>query len=222
MAKVARKPGFTLVEILVIIVVVAALAVLTFKLVQRAKFSATRTTAIGQMRGIGVAAASWAADNNRPEPFYYTNGTGDYPHEYTGGSKKSVPGNPAKALYNVADPDSGYLHNPSDFFSPLVNQTLPSRKDYDPTTASATRIWGTYTWYYPFVSAAERARYPEIGNVFPSKVNARVAGRLLMCESYMHSTPKFDKQTYNALMVDGSVQSVAENEEAFNKWKAGN
>lgn len=77
----STKSGFTLVELLVVIVIVVSLASLVFILMQKANLSAAKARGIGQMRNIGVAAASWAADNGRLEPFYYANGSGDYPQE---------------------------------------------------------------------------------------------------------------------------------------------
>lgn len=122
----------------------------------------------------------------------------------------------------MEDPDSGYVQNPGDFFSPLAKETAPSRKDYDPKKSSVTRPWGTYTWYFPFVSEPNRAgRYPEIRGELPAKVNERVSGRLMMCECYAISKPKFGKPIYHALLSDGSIQSVAESDDAFNKWKRG-
>lgn len=218
----STKSGFTLVELLVVIVIVVSLASLIFILMQRANLSAAKTRGIGQMRNIGVAAASWAADNGRLEPFYYANGSGDYPQEWTGKATKVTPGNPPRALYNMEDPDSGYVQNPADFFSPLAKETAPSRKDYDPQKSSVTRPWGTYTWYFPFVSEPNRAgRYSEIRGELPAKVNERVSERLLMCECYAISKPKFGKPIYHALLSDGSIQSVAESDDAFNKWKRG-
>jgi prepilin-type N-terminal cleavage/methylation domain-containing protein len=216
-----RKRGFTLTEFLISVVIILVLAMLTFVATQRMKFSAARTVTISQMRNIGLAASAWASDNNRREPFYYSNGTGDHPHEFSGRGKINVPGNPAKALYNSADPDAGYLRNPSDFFSPLVMEKTPERKGYDPAKASSTKIWGTYTWYFPFVSSSDAARYPDIGSVTPSKVNPRVTERFMMSESYTFSTPRFGKHIYHALMVDNSVRLVAESEAAFAKWKLG-
>jgi len=173
------------------------------------------------MRNIGVAAATWAAENSRSETFLHSYGTGDYPQEFQGSGTKSTPGNPGIALYNVTDPDSGYLQNPGDFFSPLTNATAPTRIDYDPKKASSTKPWGTYSWYYPFISAANHSRYPEIGSGLPAKVNQRVSGRLMMCESYVISKPKYAKPIYNALLSDGSVSQVAESDAAFNRWRTG-
>lgn len=212
-----------MIELLVVIVIVATLAVLIFTLSGRARMSAARVAAVNQMRGIGMAAASWASDRGRIEPFYFANGTGDFPHESAAGGSKFTPGNPAKALWNKEDPDSGYVRSPDEFFSPLTRSTPPSRHDYDPAAASTNRIWGTYGWFHPYITAASRgSRYPEISGTFPDKVNRTVEGRYMMSESYAFSEPRFGKKIYHALLTDGSVQAVAESEEDYNRWKAGN
>jgi type II secretory pathway pseudopilin PulG len=221
--RASRSAAFTLVELLVVITIVIALAALVFTLTNRARLAAAKATGINQMRSIGVAASSWASDNGRTEPFFFTNGTGDFPHESGGGGSKFTPGNPAKALYNVHDPDSGYLQNPGDFFSPLVKATPPSREDYDPRNASEKQIWGTYAWVHPYMTAATRgSRYPEISATFPAKVNRAAEGRYMMSESYAFSEPKFKKQIFHALMIDGSIEAIAESAEGYNKWKSGN
>lgn len=217
----SERPAFTLVELLVVVIVVITLAALLFTLNSRMRLAAARSGSITQMRSIGVAATSWASDNGRTEPFYFSNGTGDYPHEAGGGSSKFTPGNPAKALYHRDDPDSGYLQQPADFFSPLVKAEVPSRGVYDPSQASSKTIWGTYAWFHPYMTAASRgSRYPEVSGTFPDRVHRGAEGRYLMSESYAYSQPRFEKQIYHALMIDGSVESIAESEEGFNLWKS--
>lgn len=227
--RITRDAGFTLVELLIVILIVVTLAVLVFTTTQKVKLNAAKVNGVRQMRNIGVAAAVCAADNSRTEPFYHSNGTVDNPNECLQsffGNSKITPGNPGMALYNTADPDSGYVQNPADFFSPLVKATIPTRVNYNPKNASNTNPWGTYAWYYPFVSKADSGLYPSIDGKmnFPAKVNPNASGRLMMCENYdsaFNFTPRFGKTIYNALMSDGSVRQVAESDDAFTKWKNG-
>lgn len=59
-----RKRGFTLVEILVTIAIIATLAGLTFTVSSRAKQSAVSAKTLANLRDIGVASALWSTDNN--------------------------------------------------------------------------------------------------------------------------------------------------------------
>lgn len=63
-----RKPvlGFTLVELLVVIVIVAALASLIFTLAGRGMMKAQQTQALQQMRDISVGIEAFSVDYNRP------------------------------------------------------------------------------------------------------------------------------------------------------------
>jgi len=57
--------GFTLIELLVVILIIAALAAITFTALARIKKSANQAITTGNMRQIGVALASFSAENNR-------------------------------------------------------------------------------------------------------------------------------------------------------------
>ena len=63
-----RKRGFTLVEILVSIAIIATLAGMTFLVASRAKKSALSAKTINNLREIGVCVGLWSADNNNCYP----------------------------------------------------------------------------------------------------------------------------------------------------------
>lgn len=104
--KQTQSRGFTLVELLVVIVMIVSLAALVFLGTRRAMKGAHMSRNVGQMREIGAAVAMWAAEHNYGEPMYFANGSGDYGHEGALSGKNPLlsPGNPAKLLYNRDDP----------------------------------------------------------------------------------------------------------------------
>ena len=59
-----RLPGFTLVELLVVIVIVAALASITIAVVTKATNSAYKTKAMSNMKQLSNLAQTFSADNN--------------------------------------------------------------------------------------------------------------------------------------------------------------
>ena len=227
--KHAAPTGFTLVELLVVITIIVILAAVTFVFASRAKVVASKSTAISQMRNIGVAVAVWSADQSSTEPFYFANGTATYPSEAGGGTSVFTPGNPAMVLYNRNSPESGYITDRSYFFSPLVKYTVPDIKTYDPSKANAKAIWGTYAWVHPFVEVAKRsgrqmnAIQNNQGQEVESPINPAIAGRFVMMESYDDNNypPKYGKKIYNALMIDGSVQYIADTPSGLSKWRRG-
>ncbi len=181
------------------------------------------------MRNIGAATALWSADHGTVEPFYFANGSGTYPNESGGGSSPFAPGNPAMALYNKESPESGYVTDRSLFFSPLVKYKVPSFDAYNPSNASTTAIWGTYAWVHPFVESSKRSGRQinsiqnNQGQEVESPINPGIAGRFMMSEAYDDANfpPKYGKKIYNALMIDGSVQYVADLQEGLSKWRKG-
>lgn len=228
-AKKKRPFGFTLVELLVVITIIVVLAAISFVVSSRTKVSAAKVNAVNQMRNLGTAAAMWAADQGSIEPFYFANGTGTYPYESGGGSSPFAPGNPAMALYNKESPESGYVTDRSLFFSPLAKYDIPSLEDYDPSKASSTDIWGTYAWVHPFVESSKRSGRQlnsiqnNQGQEVESPINPGIAGRFLMTESYDDANfpPKYGKKIFHALMIDGSVQFVADSPEGLSRWRKG-
>lgn len=220
-----RRAGFSLVEMLIVIVIIVVLAVLSLSVANRMRVTAAKTNSVAQLRNMGVAILSWTTDRAAPEPFYRGDGTGDYPHE--GNSYGEFrPGNPARALYKVDDPSAGYLQDFNVFFSPLskLMKPAPTIATYDPWKVSESRLWGTYTYHFPHVTAARmNARHRNMGVETVGASNPTIDGRLMLSEFYRDDwcAPKFRNRIYHALLSDGSVQYVADNDAAWNRWKNG-
>ncbi len=58
------RPGFTLVELLVCIVIIATLGAFSMSMIRRGKQSAISAATLNNLRDIGAAAAGWTGDNN--------------------------------------------------------------------------------------------------------------------------------------------------------------
>lgn len=93
-AKTGILPGFTLVEILVVIVIAIILAAATFTVTQRARESAQGATCTSNLRQIGVAIISYATDRNGQLP----------PLE-----DRTNPGDGLKGIWPQVVADGGYL-----------------------------------------------------------------------------------------------------------------
>jgi prepilin-type N-terminal cleavage/methylation domain-containing protein/prepilin-type processing-associated H-X9-DG protein len=59
-----RRTGFTMVELLVVIVIIAVLATLTFVGVNRARDATNRASSIANLRQLGIGMVTFTADNN--------------------------------------------------------------------------------------------------------------------------------------------------------------
>lgn len=213
-AKKSRDNGFTLVELLVTVTIIIALAALSMAGIQRMRFSAAKASAINQMRQVGSAAIAWGAENNNGEPFYVANGSGDYCDESEAGPTPALsPGNPAKLLYNTEDPNQGYVTEHHLFFSGLVKTTAPARKLYIPKDVSVGKSWGTYVWYYPFTSTKTAKQTSASGqNLGTVRVSRNLENKLMMMTDYSRREPMFEK-VFMALFVDGTVRALARGEE---------
>ncbi len=208
------RRGFTLVEMLVVILIVVILAVLSVTFLNRGKLASAKSVTISQLRNIHVGIVTYMADKNISEPPGVSTGAGDFPAESNipGTSAGPYPfGNPARALFNVTEPTAGYVQDPSYFFSPLIKNHVPTVNDYKPNAATATNIWGTYAWFHPW---KVRSGIPRVD---PAKEN------LLLMSVWYDSTEgkKFSKQHFLVLMRDGNIENAGESESgntAFNQW----
>lgn len=213
LADPSHVSGFTLVELLVTIVIIAALAALSVMGVTRMKFSAAKAGTINQMRQVGIAVLTWGSEKNGGEPFYVANGSGDYSDESAPGPNPALsPGNPAAMLFNTEEPDQGYTTDHTLFFSPFVRITPPSRKDYKPKEAVTGKPWGTYVWYYPFSTSMTAKQSSASGQwVGGVKVHPRLDKRLVMMTDYSRDEVIW-KKLYLALLLDGTVRDLSSDE----------
>lgn len=222
---VSRPTGFTLVELLVVLGIITVLALLSIVGVDRMRLAAAKSRSISQMKNISVGIAMWMGDKSSTEPFFMADGTGDYPHESRRYSDFR-PGNPAMALYRTDDPGAGYVQDFNTFFSPLAKLALtaPTLSTYDPAQASETRLWGTYHYVYPYVTDARMtSRQRALGVTAVGAASEAVNGKLMLTEFYRDDwcPPKHGKRIYHALLSDGSVRYVADNDAAWGAWKRG-
>lgn len=213
-----RTSGFTLVELLVVITIIAVLASLVFVGAQRGMASANKSRTVSQMREIGVAVATWASENNNNEPMYFRDGSGDSSSEATPAlsvaDRKICAGNPAILLFNKDTPSESYLQKPAAFFAATQKCTIPSDSDYDPSRANKDRLWGSFMWVYPSVPADERTERQKaiMRSSSYTTVSRQAYNNLLMFNDYSFAKPKNPKdKSYYALFRDSSVRNVATN-----------
>ncbi len=214
--------GFTLVELLVVITIIVVLAALSVSVLSNAKRSANKVRATSQMREMGVGVALWAAEKNNNEPMYFRDGSGDSSNEATPplSSTGLCAGNPAMLLFNKDSPDDGYIQNHEVFFSPLHKYKVPERKDYDPSKASASKLWGTFIWVYPSVPDADRTQrqVAAMRNSSFTVVGREAYNNVLMFDDYSTAKALYPK-LYFALFRDGSVRQVALNGDIWGWFK---
>lgn len=208
--------GFSLVELLVAITIIVILATLVFMGAQRGIASANKARTVSQMREIGVAVATWAAENNNNEPMYFRDGSGDSSSEATpalsAANHRFCAGNPAILLYQKDNPEESYLRKPESFFAPTQKWKIPSQADYDPSKASGSKLWGSFMWVYPSVPADERTERQKsiMRSSSYTAVGRQAYGNLLMFNDYSFAKPKNPKdKSYFALFRDTTVRNVA-------------
>jgi prepilin-type N-terminal cleavage/methylation domain-containing protein/prepilin-type processing-associated H-X9-DG protein len=115
-ARRARN-GFTLVELLVVILIIVVLAALTFSVTTRVRDQAVTATDTGKFRQVAIAIQSVAQDNN-----------GIIPH---GSSAKDENGNPYPgATMPGTDAGQGDRFN----FHEMIDRTFPPPPNFNPTS----------------------------------------------------------------------------------------
>lgn len=73
-----RNPGFTLIEILIVISITAALAAIGVTLSKTSKAKANQTITLGKMKALGVAFTAYSTDKNGLMPYEDSAGTDDW------------------------------------------------------------------------------------------------------------------------------------------------
>lgn len=212
------RRGFTLLELLIAITIIAVLAALLFFAARKGIMAANQSRTTSQMREIGAAVSVWAAEINNNEPMYFRDGSGDSSSEATPALVTAhriyCAGNPAALLYDKANPSQGYLQDPSVFFAATQTWKVPEAKDYDPTAASPTKLWGSFMWVYPSVPADERTGRQKMIMRSSSYVtiSRQAYDNVLMFNDYSYAKRKYPQdKSYFVLFRDSSVRRVATN-----------
>ncbi len=89
--------GFTLVEIMIVVAIIALLAVIAIPNLMRARMSANEALARSTLRAISTAAENYASDND-----------GDYPTDFTAQLVEAGPAGYLNKDYILDSPVSGY------------------------------------------------------------------------------------------------------------------
>ena len=203
------QPAFTLVELLVVIAILAILAALLFPLVGSMRIKASSAVSVSNLRNIGTAIVTYAADNN---------GTLPGPAWSQLGPKWQTNGN--NLLYHLRD----YLQNVKQPQNPIPNTLYCPTFDYPAARSdgqnpvSTNKV--TYRYNYPSdaIGTIYALGYPPYGTdpVRPPMKIAGLAerntsGKPLINEALIDNkatNPPPHGNYNNTLMFDFSVQAI--------------
>ena len=195
------QPAFTLVELLVVIAILAILAALLFPLVGSMRIKASSAISVSNLRNIGTAIMTYAADNNGTLP------GPAYSQLYT---KWQTNGN--NLLYHLRD----YLQNVKQPQNPILNTFYCPTFDYPAARTDGQNPVspGKVTYRYNYAADASGTilalGYPSPPTP-PMKIAALAArdtrGKGLINESLINNKPPHGNYN-NTLMLDFSVQAI--------------
>jgi len=203
------QAAFTLVELLVVIAIVAILAALLFPLLGSMRIKASSAVSVSNLRQIGTAIVTYAADNN---------GTLPGPTWSQLGPKWQTNGN--NLVYHLRD----YLPNVKQPQNPIPNTLYCPTFDYPAARSDGQNPVSTnkVTYRYNFATDANGTFYP-LGYppsngepVRPPMTTAGLAardtrGKPLINESLIDNkatNPPPHGNYNNTLMLDFSVQAI--------------
>lgn len=205
----AQHGGFTLVELLIVVSVVALLASILVPSLTRAKVLAAEVKCGSNLHQVGNAVRTYVSMHRLAMPWLFDNASGDYAWESGHGRQ---PGCPPRALtVDPNDPTRGHniLHDGQAFFCPLAPITYEEHYERTPPSNNWVTFWGTFDWHW-------RKRLAEQDELAPTKHSNAIkwcnpASRdLLMIDTQQkvfrdHGYPVAGGEHYNVLMLDSSV-----------------
>jgi prepilin-type N-terminal cleavage/methylation domain-containing protein/prepilin-type processing-associated H-X9-DG protein len=227
-----RRKGFTLVELLVVITVIALLAALLFPVLQNALASARRAACISNLRQIGIGIAAYAADNGNQIPYGpkappFTNPLDFYPSTGAPTSLISLQSGAPVGLGLLLDK---YLANtPKVLFCPGADQPT----DADAELAKVGHAQAQSSYYYRH---SGNTSLFDTGGVAPAAPNINLANlglnsqgvpiRALVMDTVFLAMPEFStfgvsnktnhqSQWVNVLYADGHVTTFSNGNGAY-------
>lgn len=154
------RAGFTLIEILVVLAIIAVLAALLLPVFSSAKASAKQSVCLTQLRQIGVATLMYTSDNDGAFPF--DKGPRVTPGTFSDTLLREFPNDQSNRFDGspVAEAVSSYVRNAQIWFSPLQDRAVPENGPLTNYQANA----------FVFVNSIPEATRPHGGMVTESDV----------------------------------------------------
>jgi prepilin-type N-terminal cleavage/methylation domain-containing protein len=163
----AKKAGFTLVELLVVISIIAILMAVLLPAVQKAREGARRAVCAGQCRQIGVAMTTYTVDYENMLPYYgwsdWVPGKPDpekdeiHPYAVYRGDKAPYMGPPLVPMRLACLYAKKAIANAKVFYCPSNQDNWAKYKSYvNPAPPNTSHEWGTLNQQYNVESGSNQ------------------------------------------------------------------
>ena len=219
-----RRQGFSLVELLVVVAIIALLAGIVMPSLARAKVLVREAECMANLHHVGQAVHAYMAAYKMHEPWRFDNASVDAPWE-SGHSRQ--PGSPARALTpDPNNPDAGpdYLANPRVFFCPLAAINYEQHYERTPPNDNTT-FWGSYVWHYKKRRAVDDPLAGGSGCTFNNCIlySNDISKDVLMRDNTSGSWDgrgygRNGSEHHHALMLQGHVYLVTRDAGYLNWW----
>ena len=207
-----KTSGFTLIELLMVIAIMSLLVSLLLPSLAFVTRLAKESVCVQHLHGIGNAIHIYQAELDEIDPWLFSNGSGDHPHE--GRNMGRQRGNPAKVLV------PSFLVQPKMLFCPLAPVTFEQHYEQTPQRGNNT-FWGSYCWRFRNIPRNEDPYWPK-HHASDIQYANRVAEEVVMTDvqafywtNYGFKEPWFH---FNVLMLDNSTRLITRDGPTSRKW----